>query len=387
MEPGWAVLISVAVGALIGGMTNLLAIVMLFRPHRPWNVGRWTLPFTPGLIPKRQRELARQLGHVVEEHLLSAESVSGFIEETLSPGWLHRRVMDGLKRIGRSDETVAQWLAAVGWTKSGVRDTEGKRTAWFDRLLMLLQPWTSDVGSRTPAQWLGEEGVQEIRSRIPALAHWLWLRANEAYGKDESRRLVYRWVHDFLHTRLRGGRMWQTVAAFFVDETKVAAWLYRQVADWLARPETREQLARWLQEQWDVYAHRPLDAWFKGWAEERPFLQQMAARLVQSWWDELLDKPLRDVLAPLQEEPWRETLTIGLAAVEEELIRRLPALLRRLPMAQVVERQVISYPLPELEKLIVQVTRRELKMITLLGALIGGLVGLVQGTWMVVFFA
>ncbi len=46
-------------GAVIGYFTNYIAVKMLFRPYRPVRLGRWTLPFTPGVIPRRKGDLAR----------------------------------------------------------------------------------------------------------------------------------------------------------------------------------------------------------------------------------------------------------------------------------------------------------------------------------------
>ena len=48
---------------------------MLFRPHRPIYFGKFQVPFTPGLIPKRRDELAVQLGKMVVEHLLTPEGI------------------------------------------------------------------------------------------------------------------------------------------------------------------------------------------------------------------------------------------------------------------------------------------------------------------------
>ncbi|WP_243014441.1 DUF445 domain-containing protein, partial [Brevibacillus borstelensis] len=69
----WMLAINVIVGSAIGGITNELAIRMLFRPHRPWRIGRWQVPFTPGLIPRRRDEIAVQMGRLVQEHLLTKE--------------------------------------------------------------------------------------------------------------------------------------------------------------------------------------------------------------------------------------------------------------------------------------------------------------------------
>ena len=58
----WTLLFMAFIGALIGGITNHLAIKMLFRPHEAKYIGSWRVPFTPGLIPKRRDELANNLG-------------------------------------------------------------------------------------------------------------------------------------------------------------------------------------------------------------------------------------------------------------------------------------------------------------------------------------
>jgi uncharacterized membrane protein YheB (UPF0754 family) len=52
-------------GAVIGYFTNWLAVKMLFRPYYPKKIGKLTLPFTPGIIPKRKQALAQAVGKVV----------------------------------------------------------------------------------------------------------------------------------------------------------------------------------------------------------------------------------------------------------------------------------------------------------------------------------
>ena len=75
LEAVWKIIFMVVVGAVIGGFTNYLAIKMLFHPYHPKYMGKWKLPFTPGLIPKRRQELAHQIGKLVVNHLLTRESI------------------------------------------------------------------------------------------------------------------------------------------------------------------------------------------------------------------------------------------------------------------------------------------------------------------------
>lgn len=60
------------ISALIGYITNVVAIKMLFWPRRPVNLLLFKLH---GLLPKRRAELASSLGKLVEEQLLSLDDL------------------------------------------------------------------------------------------------------------------------------------------------------------------------------------------------------------------------------------------------------------------------------------------------------------------------
>ena len=63
------------VGAAIGYITNWIAVKMLFRPLYPKYIGKWRLPFTPGIIPRRKDALAKAIGRAVGEELLTKEDI------------------------------------------------------------------------------------------------------------------------------------------------------------------------------------------------------------------------------------------------------------------------------------------------------------------------
>ena len=64
-------LVGPALGAVIGYFTNYIAVKMLFRPLYPVYVGKWQLPFTPGIIPKGKARLAKAVGGAVGDVLLT----------------------------------------------------------------------------------------------------------------------------------------------------------------------------------------------------------------------------------------------------------------------------------------------------------------------------
>ena len=66
-------LIGPAVGAVIGYITNDLAIRMLFRPHKAKYIMGVHVPFTPGIIPKEKARMAGAIGKAVSENLMNRE--------------------------------------------------------------------------------------------------------------------------------------------------------------------------------------------------------------------------------------------------------------------------------------------------------------------------
>lgn len=67
------------VGALIGWFTNLLAVRMIFRPRDPVTIPLLGLQ-VQGLLPRRQADLARSVGHVVEKDLLPVDQLLDLLE-------------------------------------------------------------------------------------------------------------------------------------------------------------------------------------------------------------------------------------------------------------------------------------------------------------------
>jgi len=70
------------VGAVIGYFTNYIAVKMLFHPYKEIKVLGFTLPFTPGVIPKNRPRLARAIAHAVSDVLLTKQDIAGLITDS-----------------------------------------------------------------------------------------------------------------------------------------------------------------------------------------------------------------------------------------------------------------------------------------------------------------
>lgn len=109
----WDVILAPVVGGIIGYITNDLAIKMLFHPYKPVYIGKFHVPFTPGLIPSQKERIAKGLGGVIGGQLLNRETI---LKEALNPeteAKVRKKVLDFLNQQISSEESVHDKLLKV----------------------------------------------------------------------------------------------------------------------------------------------------------------------------------------------------------------------------------------------------------------------------------
>lgn len=68
--------VTIVGGALAGGLTNTVAIWMLFHPHTPPKLFGWRLRFLHGAVPRSQPRLAAAIGRTVGNQLLTQDDLT-----------------------------------------------------------------------------------------------------------------------------------------------------------------------------------------------------------------------------------------------------------------------------------------------------------------------
>ncbi|MXW18801.1 MAG: DUF445 family protein [Gemmatimonadetes bacterium] len=74
-------IVTILAGAVAGGLTNTVAIWMLFHPYRPPSVAGRRLRFLHGAIPKNQPRLASAIGRAVGTRLLTEEDLTEVLRQ------------------------------------------------------------------------------------------------------------------------------------------------------------------------------------------------------------------------------------------------------------------------------------------------------------------
>lgn len=107
----WALVSVPIIAALIGYITNYIAVLMLFRPHKP---KRFLGLVIHGLVPRRQKEIAVSLGSMIERDLFSQEDIhaalSGADTAAEAATFLSEQVDTFAQKVGTQNPMVGMFL-------------------------------------------------------------------------------------------------------------------------------------------------------------------------------------------------------------------------------------------------------------------------------------
>jgi uncharacterized membrane protein YheB (UPF0754 family) len=351
------------VGAVIGGLTNDVAIRMLFKPYRPLKIGKWRLPFTPGLIPKRRDEIADALGKLVIKHLITADGLEKKLSEKGLRDQIAQRIQSAGKRWLDNGEALREKLPA------GLD---------ADRLLKRLDRWMTDEWGRVGEKLLKRYGDYPLRDVLPRnwqaaverecprFSRYITEGLADFLDGAEGRALI----KDAMFQLLERRGLFGNLLNWFLDGDA----LVEQLVFLLKKPAVAEWLESRLREEWqrtlsltvgDANARLNVIGLLPRAVSDLPLKDMLAtglARDVAKWSAEVFDRVV----------PWAVDRLLERAAASA------PVILRSLALEDLVAEQVRRFSVQELEEVILFISKKEFKMITYLGFLLGGLIGGVQ---------
>lgn len=363
----WLILSMALVGAVIGGITNYLAIKMLFKPHRAIYIGKWRLPFTPGLIPKRRNDLARSLGKTVVDHLLTPKGMQArLIDESFQMkvnAWAKREVF----RFIRSDRTLRQLLSGLNVTiDADVLHT--KAAALLSR--QMEKQADKELGSLLPLEL--KEKTDDAAERAATHIQQMLLAYVDSY---DGRRKIQELVHSFLQGRGFLGSMLSS----FLDPDSAVDKIQPVIMESVGAEGTHRWLHQLLADELDKLMRKKVGE-VTGTIGQNivdDAIRQVVRKSIP--FDELLDTPIHVYMENIEDKVVEEKLTLLVQRTLRRLADQVPVIMEQLELAKMVEKEVAGFPLERVEELVLAISNKEFKLITYLGFLLGGIIGVFQG--------
>ncbi|RDU35316.1 DUF445 domain-containing protein [Neobacillus piezotolerans] len=371
------ILFMVVIGALIGGFTNHLAIKMLFRPYNAVYIGKWRVPFTPGLIPKRRDELARQMGRMVVEHLVTPESIrSKFMDKDFQRD-ITELVKKELRTLMESDMTINGLLEKAG-IKDGTERIE-KRIGRF--VEGVYEKAMGKYRGQPIAAILPQPLLEGAERKIPEITAYILGKGEDYFSSYEGKVRIQAMFDEFFKDKGMIGNMIQMV----LGNVSIADKIQPEIIKFFKSDGAHLLITSILKKELEKLLARDaaeLEA-MAGREKIVSALQGYAINLAGT--EQLLSAPASQLLASYKETILERTAPHLVIMLGDWLTSRIEMMMEKLHLQELVRAQVETFSLQRVEDMILGITKSELKMITYLGALLGGLIGVFQGIFAILF--
>jgi len=189
--------VTIGFGALAGGLTNAVAIWMLFHPHEPRGIGRFRIQ---GAIPKNRPRLAKTIGRTVGQRLLTPEdlgaqlrspgvqeafdaTVRNLVRDLLTTEWGSLRSELPEQLAGELEELLARLGDALATRLAEYSGTE----RFTEQASGLLERAAAAVADRPLAEVLTEARRAAVRERVES-----WVA--QAVESDDLEHAISDWM-------------------------------------------------------------------------------------------------------------------------------------------------------------------------------------------------
>jgi len=390
------------IGGIIGGSTNMLAIRMLFRPYKPIYIGSLRLPFTPGVIPGKHKQLAQKIALVVTEYILTPQAISnalmkaGFqtaVKANLLNNW--SQLSNNQTPIGKfldnmqvERHNITEYLAKIIRAQLVKANKKSFIEAKLDQLTDQYGDWQLEVIIPDAITTSVEANIEQA---IPYIQKYISKHLQEPQTKialiqllDESLS-----VKNPLLRKLLFG---------IIGDEQIQQQIIDKLQKMIESEAIKLHLEKYLRSEWDHFMSSTFNELTIKWPTEYQKLRNIISRslhklIQQGLHSEQLSISLNQEIAKLIDNIWNTPIASVYIkadpyinnvidwAVDKALRyieQHVDEILTNFNMTNIIEEQIVSFDPATLEKMILQVAKRELQYITFLGFFLGGIIGVFQ---------
>ncbi|MCH4383117.1 MULTISPECIES: DUF445 domain-containing protein [Staphylococcus] len=370
MQAFFVILFMVVVGAVIGGITNVIAIRMLFHPFKPYYIFKMRIPFTPGLIPKRREEIATKIGQVIEEHLITESVIYQKLNEPNTREAINDLVIKQLSKLKSDDATIRKFANQFDFDLDDLINNKLDKT-----IINKLNNYYYDKQATSINEILPAEVITMVDEKLDQAGDLIRERARNYLSSDKGARDIYDMLDTFFTEK---GKIVGLLQMFMTKES-IAERVQHELIRLTRHPKAKVIIDKVIRDEYETLKSQSLSHVVK--EDQFTNISESLVHLIMTnlQLNEKMDTPISRLTPKLVDQ-----IQVGVANTITDLIikqasNHLSPIMTKINLRQMVENQINTFDLDYIERLIIEIANKELKLIMSLGFILGGIIGFFQG--------
>lgn len=370
MQTFLIIVFMMVIGSLIGGVTNILAVRMLFHPFKTYYIFNKRVPFTPGLIPKRRKEVADKIGQVVEEHLLTESLIQSKLNATSSRQAIEEVLLNQIQKLKQENMTLQYFADKLDLDVTQLANEK------LDLVISnKLDAFYQDNQTTPIKQIIPEEIEASIDSKIDLVPDLLFERASVYLNSEKGAADIASMLETFFNEK---GKIVGLLQMFMTKES-IADRIQHELIRLTKHPKAKAIAKQVIDNEYETMKAKNLNELVS--ESQYNSFKTSVTELAVGYLDvDKVSKQSFNTLMPsfihFLESKVCQKLT---DVIIENISKHISPIMKKINLRQMIEEQINTFDLAYIEKLIIDIANKELKLIMLLGFLLGGIIGLLQG--------
>ncbi|MBO0929105.1 DUF445 domain-containing protein [Staphylococcus sp. 30400_3112M30941] len=368
MNALFIIIFMIVVGAIIGGITNVIAIRMLFHPFKPYYIFNFRVPFTPGLIPKRREEIATKIGQVIEEHLLTESLISEKLKSSKSQEAINSMISKQLQKISKDQLTIQQLTSQLDIDLESVLQTNGSQY-----IESQLNRYYQTHQNQTIEALLPNQFVILLDNQVDKATDLLCVRARNYLSSAKGTQDINDMLDTFFNEK---GKLIGMLQMFMTKES-IADRIQQELIRLTSHPKAKGIVTSVISNEYETFKNKPLNELIN--TTQFNDIAKNVSVYLTTYISNQANKPITSIMPNLIDYIENQLSTKLTDLVILQLSKHLSTIMTKVDLRGLIEEQINTFELDYIEKLIIEIANKELKLIMSLGFILGGIIGFFQG--------
>ena len=392
-------LIAAIIGAVIGYLTNYIAIKMIFRPYNEKRIFGVRIPFTPGLIPKERFRIAKSVGKTVGEHLITEDDIVDSLCNKEIEESLEKWVNDELEIVIKERKTINDYvdklnldldlrgLLSTQIEKIIIEYLNSEETDKGLKNLIYEEVNKSLSGNKTIDSLIPDNIKLSIKSMIFNKRDIIAEELKKVLSSESTEMKIKKAIDEAISTRR------SPMVSMFINSNVIYDYLLPEVNNFLDNDENKKEIAQMIngslmdrvfETTMDELSVDTIDT-LSNFISNKILTvmkdENMANKLkpvVDSIIENIISRPIADIIGD-DVQKLKKVSSHLIRNIYNNLVRcKAKAFISKFNISEMVENKINEFDIEFTEKLVLDLANKELSAITWLGGLLGGLIGILS---------